>query len=138
MEAPAPPRSLVEKPMTIGRLAKATGTQVETIRFYEREGLMSEGARTDANYRLYVDAHVNRLAFIRQCRLLDMPLDEIRTLLRFRDKPRKSADATELLTTRIAEVAQRIRDLKRLQAELKDLHVESAGTSSALPTRRNR
>lgn len=123
--------------MTIGRLAKATGTQVETIRFYEREGLMPEGARTDANYRLYIDEHVHRLFFIRQCRLLNVPLDEIRTLLRVRDMPSKYPDAARLLTTHIVEVARRIRDLKRLQAELKDLGVHSAGRGSTSSKRRS-
>ncbi|MDO8942015.1 MAG: MerR family transcriptional regulator [Desulfobacterales bacterium] len=112
--------------MRIGELAKATATQVETIRFYEREGLLSEGARTDANYRLYAEAHVDRLAFIRQCRLLDMPLEEIRTLLRFKDNPRKSAEAGKLLTECLVCAAGRIQELKRLQAELKELHAQSA------------
>lgn len=116
--------------MRIGQLAKATGTQVETIRFYEREGLLLEGARTDANYRLYADAHADRLAFIRQCRLLDLPLEEIRTLLRFRDKPAKSDDVSELLTTCIKRAVGRRQDLKRLEEELKVLHVQSARARS--------
>lgn len=112
--------------MRIGQLAKATGTQVETIRFYELEGLLSEGARTDANYRLYAAAHVDRLAFIRRCRLLDMPLDEIRTLLRIRDRPGKSQAMDVMLTTCIELATARIQELKRLQAELKVLHAQSA------------
>ncbi len=67
--------------MKIGALADATGTPVETIRFYEREGLMPPPARAANNYRLYLPAHVERLAFIRQCRSLDMTLDEIERLL---------------------------------------------------------
>lgn len=113
--------------MKIGQLAKATGTQVETIRFYEREGLLSEGARTHANYRLYADAHVDRLAFIRQCRLLDMPLDDIRALLRFRDNPRRSAEADQLLTQCLARVAENLRELARLKAALRGLQGNSAG-----------
>jgi DNA-binding transcriptional MerR regulator len=53
-------------------------TQVETIRYYEREGLLPEAARTGGNYRIYGDAHAARLSFIRHCRGLDMTLDEIR------------------------------------------------------------
>ena len=64
--------------MKIGALAEATGTPVETIRFYEREGLLPPPARAENNYRLYLPIHVERLAFVRQCRGLDMTLDEIR------------------------------------------------------------
>ncbi len=60
--------------MKIGQLAKATGTQVENIRFYETEGLLPKALRTDSNYRVYDDTHVSRLAFIRHCRSLDMTL----------------------------------------------------------------
>lgn len=63
--------------MKIGELAKATDCAVETIRYYEREQLLPEPARTDGNYRLYTQAHVEWLTFIRNCRTLDMTLDEI-------------------------------------------------------------
>ena len=66
--------------MRIGNLAEATGTPVETIRFYEREGLIPAAQRSDNNYRMYTAAHAERLAFIRHCRNLDMTLDENRTL----------------------------------------------------------
>lgn len=111
--------------MKIGDLAKATGTQAETIRYYEREGLLAEPARTDANYRRYDDTHVARLSFIRHCRSLDMTLDEIRALLRFKDDPAANCEAVnELLDEHIDHVAERIRELKRLQAELKDLRAQ--------------
>lgn len=73
--------------MKIGELANLTQTQVETIRYYEREGLLPETARTGGNYRIYGDAHAARLSFIRHCRGLDMTLDEIRILLHFKDAP---------------------------------------------------
>ena len=73
--------------LKIGELAKRTGCLVETIRYYEREGLLLEPARSEGNYRLYTDIHVERLQFIRHCRVLDMTLEEIRNLLRFRDAP---------------------------------------------------
>jgi len=60
--------------MKIGELAKATHTQVETIRYYEREGLLPETPRTEGNYRVYGSEHVERLSFIRHCRGLDMTL----------------------------------------------------------------
>ncbi len=73
--------------MKIGELASHAGAQVETIRYYEREGLLPETARTDGNYRIYGPTHAERLRFIRNCRSLDMTLDEIRLLLRFKDSP---------------------------------------------------
>ena len=111
--------------MRIGNLATATGTPVETIRFYEREGLIPAAQRSDNNYRVYTAAHADRLAFIRHCRNLDMTLDEIRTLLRFKDAP--SADCGEvnaLLDEHIGHVAQRIRELRALEGHLKSLRAQ--------------
>ena len=108
--------------MKIGELARATQTQVETIRFYEREGLLAQTARTDGNYRIYGQAHAERLAFIRHCRGLDMTLDEIRTLLRFKDAPTDNCgEVNTLLDEHIGHVAQRIRELRALERQLKGL-----------------
>ena len=113
--------------MKIGELAKATQTQAETIRYYEREGLLPEAARTDANYRVYDESHVQRLAFIRHCRSLDMTLGEIRTLLDFKDAPDEScADINALLDEHIGHVAGRIRELKALEKDLKLLREQCA------------
>ena len=65
--------------LKIGEVAKRTGCLVETIRYYEREGLLLEPARSEGNYRLYTDIHVDRLQFIRHCRVLDMTLEEFGT-----------------------------------------------------------
>ena len=108
--------------MRIGNLAEATGTPVETIRFYEREGLIPAALRTDNNYRQYSAAHADRLAFIRHCRNLDMTLDEIRSLLRLRDSPPKDCgEVNALLDDHIGHVAQRIRELRVLEKDLKAL-----------------
>lgn len=108
--------------LKIGELASRTGCQVETIRYYEREGLLPEPARTDSNYRLYNDTHVDHLTFIRHCRSLDMALDEIRTLLKFRDAPEQNwGDVNALLDEHIGHVAGRIAQLKTLEAQLKKL-----------------
>ncbi|MES2785739.1 MAG: Cd(II)/Pb(II)-responsive transcriptional regulator [Pseudomonadota bacterium] len=108
--------------MKIGQLAKATGTQVENIRFYETEGLLPKAPRTDSNYRVYDDTHVSRLAFIRHCRSLDMTLAEIKVLLRFKDSPEQTCEEVNaLLDEHIGHVAARIRELKELQTELKGL-----------------
>ena len=108
--------------MRIGDLAESTGTAVETIRFYEREGLIPAAQRADNNYRVYTASHAERLAFIRHCRNLDMTLDEIRTLLRLRDTPPKDCgEVNVLLDEHIGHVAQRIRELRALEKELKAL-----------------
>lgn len=108
--------------MRIGELAGATGTQVETIRFYERQGLLPEAGRTGANYRVYDDSHVERLSFIRHCRSLDMTLDEIRVLLRFKDAPEADCgEVNALLDEHIGHVTARIRALTALETQLKAL-----------------
>ena len=108
--------------MKIGELAKAAHTQVETIRYYEREGLLPETPRTEGNYRVYGSEHVDRLSFIRHCRGLDMTLDEIRVLLRFKDSPHENcAQVNDLLDEHIDHVAARIKELKALERQLKTL-----------------
>lgn len=108
--------------MKIGALAEATGTPVETIRFYEREGLLPSPARADNNYRMYLPVHAERLAFIRQCRNLDMTLDEVRALIRLRESPAQDCgDVDALLDEHIGHVAQRIRELRALEKDLKAL-----------------
>jgi Cd(II)/Pb(II)-responsive transcriptional regulator len=108
--------------LKIGELAKRTDCQVETVRFYERQGLLPEPSRTEGNYRLYGERHVERLSFIRHCRSLDMTLDEIRTLLKFRDAPEKNcSDVNALLDAHIGHVAARIAELKLLEKQLTEL-----------------
>ena len=106
--------------MKIGELSSATDTSVETIRYYEREGLLPAPARTEGNFRLYDASHATRLGFIRACRALDMNLDEIRVLLRFRDGSHDDCgEVNSLLDEHIEHVEQRIRELRKLS---KDLH----------------
>ena len=108
--------------MKIGELATATDCAVETIRYYEREGLLPEPARRESNYRLSTQAHVERLTFIRNCRTLDMTLDEIRSLLRLRDSPEGQCDSVNaLIDAHIAHVQARIDGLQALQAQLLEL-----------------
>jgi Cd(II)/Pb(II)-responsive transcriptional regulator len=114
--------TILEAHMKIGELAHRTNTQVETIRFYEREGLLSEPGRSESNYRIYGDEHAERLAFIRHCRGLDMTLDEIRVLLRFKDAPTENCrEVNELLDEHISHVAERVVELRQLEKQLKKL-----------------
>jgi Cd(II)/Pb(II)-responsive transcriptional regulator len=113
---------LMSNSLKIGELAKRTGSQVETIRYYEREGLLPEPGRSEGNYRLYSDTHLERLLFIRHCRSLDMTLEEIRSLLTFRDAPDDNCgEVNALLDEHIQHVAKRIKELKLLQKNLRGL-----------------
>lgn len=108
--------------MKISELASQTNTPVETIRYYERGGLLPSPARTAGNYRVYDDSHKERLSFIRYCRNLDMSLEEVRVLLLFKDTPSENCQAVnELLDEHIGHVAQRIRELRQLEKELRAL-----------------
>jgi Cd(II)/Pb(II)-responsive transcriptional regulator len=108
--------------MKIGELANLTGVQVETIRHYERGGLLPHTKRSEGNYRVYDESHRQRLSFIRHCRSLDMTLDEIRVLLRFRDAPTENCgEVNALLDEHIGHVARRVNELRQLEIQLKAL-----------------
>ena len=108
--------------MAVGALARATDCPVETIRYYERESLLPEPARSEGNYRLYTQAHVERLTFIRNCRTLDMTLEEIQRLLALRDLPHEScAGINSLVDEHIEHVQARIDSLQALRAQLTEL-----------------
>jgi Cd(II)/Pb(II)-responsive transcriptional regulator len=108
--------------MKIGELAKLTDCQVETVRYYEREGLLPPPARSDGNYRVYTQAHVERLTFIRNCRSLDMTLEEIRSLLSLRDSPQDQCEnVNALIDEHIQHVNARVASLQALQTQLLEL-----------------
>ena len=108
--------------MKIGELAERSDCLVETIRYYERIGLLAAPERLTNNYRAYNEQHAERLLFIRHCRALDMTLDEIRTLLDFRDRPKQNCiGVNELLDKHIGHVVGRIRSLSALETQLRDL-----------------
>ncbi|MFN0184112.1 MAG: Cd(II)/Pb(II)-responsive transcriptional regulator [Aquabacterium sp.] len=118
--------------MKIGELALAAQTQVETIRFYEREVLLPQAPRSEGNYRLYGLEHVEQLAFVRHCRSLDMRLDEIRVLLRFKDAPQaECGEVNALPDDHIGHVATRSRELRQLERQLKALREQCFGVRSA-------
>lgn len=110
------------KTLKIGAVAEASGTPIETIRFYEREGLLAPARRTESNYRTYGAEDVERLRFIRRCRSLDMALPEIRSLLVIADRPTQDCEAINaILEEHIGHVATRIRELLALEKALKQL-----------------
>jgi len=105
--------------MKIGELAKATATKVETVRFYEKAGLLPPPARTGANYRSYGREHLQRLSFIRRARDLGFSLDAVRELLALADDREKPCGAVDsIASVHLAEVERKIADLAAMRHEL--------------------
>ena len=108
--------------MRIGELARLTGTETVTIRYYEKQGLMPPPARSDSNYRIYNDSHRERLLFIRHCRAMDISLEEVATLLECREQPTMSCtNVNRMIDSHVAQVQRQIQDLQRLEIQLKQL-----------------
>jgi Cd(II)/Pb(II)-responsive transcriptional regulator len=117
--------------LKIGQLAQRVGCHVETIRYYEREGLLPKPKRSSGNYRLYSERYVERLLFIRRCRSLGMTLKEVDRLLRLREKPEGSCNQVNwLLDAHIAAVTLRVAELQLLQKHLKKLRRLCVATRS--------
>lgn len=105
--------------MKIGELSRATGTNIETIRYYERIGLLPAPHRTAANYRSYGEPHRARLAFVRHSRDLGFTIDEIRSLLDLSDDPgRDCSEADRIASRHLEQVEDKIAQLTRLRDEL--------------------
>ena len=105
----------------IGTLSKGTGCKVETIRYYERSGLLPAPARSPGGYRLYGTEHLKRLAFVRRARSLGFSIDEVRRLLDLADHHRRPcAEARRVAASHLEDVRARIADLKVMEGVLKD------------------
>ena len=108
--------------MQIGELAQVAQTTVETVRYYEKAGLLPATARTAGNFRVYGTAHLERLRFIRNCRALDMSHEEIHTLLGLADQPAAGCGAINaVFDQHMAHVDERIRELLQLKQQLAGL-----------------
>jgi DNA-binding transcriptional MerR regulator len=108
--------------MKISELSQATGVDVDTIRYYEKAGLLPAPARQSNGYRHYDAAHLQRLAFVRHCRALDMPLADVRSLLEVVDgRPGAGASAESLVTGQLARVRARLKSLRALERQLAEL-----------------
>jgi Cd(II)/Pb(II)-responsive transcriptional regulator len=117
--------------MKIGELAQRADCDVQTVRFYEREGLLEEPARTGSGYRSYDESHLTRLNLIRHCRSIDIPLSEVRQLLVFAATPDRScAQVDDLLDGHIALVKGRIAALRALEKQLVALRKTCDGDTS--------
>lgn len=108
--------------LTIGRLARATGCKVPTIRYYEKIGLLPEPGRSSGNTRLYDADHLARLGFIQHCRELGFPQAAIRELLELSDHPDHScATVTDIARAHLDDVNRRIARLAALKTELQSM-----------------
>lgn len=105
--------------MKIGELAARAGSNPETIRYYERIGMLPEPARTEGNYRDYGADHVARLSFIRHARTLGFELSDIRTLIDLADQPDQDCAAVDRITRGHLQIVEaKIAQLAALKSEL--------------------
>ncbi|MCP4563887.1 MAG: helix-turn-helix domain-containing protein [Bosea sp.] len=103
--------------LTIGKLADLAGVNLETVRYYERIGLMPEPGRTAGGYRSYEDRHVRRLSFIRRSRELGFRIEEIKALLALAEPDQTScAEVRALTMAHLDDVRAKIADLRRLES----------------------
>src|SRR5499425_2399620 len=106
--------------IAIGQLSKHTGTNVETIRYYERVGLLAAPARSSGGYRLYRTEHLKRLNFVRRARALGFSIGEVRTLLRLADERKRPCVQVRVVAeAHLKDVRAKIADLRRMERVLK-------------------
>lgn len=105
--------------MKIGEIAQRSGCDIETIRYYEREGLLAMPAREANGYRRYNEGHLAQLYFIRHCRSLDISLQDVRTLLNFKSNPELACDeVNQLIDNQIHRIHQQAESLRLLEQQL--------------------
>jgi Cd(II)/Pb(II)-responsive transcriptional regulator len=108
--------------MKIGELSKKSDCSVQTIRYYEKEGLLTKPERSEGNYRLYSNKNLRELEFVKHCRNLDISLIDIKRLNELKGKPDEScASVNKLIEQQLELVNKRIRELKALKAELQQM-----------------
>jgi len=108
--------------LTIGKIARRASLGIETVRFYEKQGLLLEPQRSESNYRLYPEEEVARLNFIKRAKGLGFSLKEIRELLQLHDNPRATkGEVRQKTEAKIADIQAKINDLSRMLAALETL-----------------
>jgi MerR family transcriptional regulator, mercuric resistance operon regulatory protein len=124
---------VAEERLSIGALSERTGCSVETIRYYERIGLLPAPPRTEGGQRSYTDAHVRRLAFALRVRGLDFPLTGVRELLRFAEGAAPDPAAVrEMTSAHLQQVQAKIAELQRIAYQLETLLKAGSGGDSAV------
>ena len=121
----------------MGVLASEAGCKVETVRYYEKIGLMPEPSRSEGGHRLYALDHVKRMIFIRKCRKLGFSIEQVKNMLRFIDEPNHACGEVKAMAMQqAAEVKQKIKELKRLESALysmADQCVEEKSSAKGCP-----
>lgn len=118
--------------LTIGKLSKMAGVTNDTVRFYERYGLIDPASRSDSNYRLYHKEDARRLRFIRRAKELGFTLNEIKDLLALSQDPKATkADIKNKTEHKIEDIKRKIQDLARIQSALEQLVETCTGHGSA-------
>ncbi len=117
-----------QKTLTIGRIAAQADVGIDTIRFYERRGLLPEPERTASGYRLYTADIVRRLDFIRRAKDLGFTLEEIIALLGLQDTRGSKAAVKELTRRKLEQIENKMQDLARMSDVLRALEHDCAGT----------
>ncbi|MCA0450473.1 MAG: helix-turn-helix domain-containing protein [Proteobacteria bacterium] len=113
---------------TIGHVARSAGCTVQAVRYYEQAGLLPRPERSNGNQRLYGNAEIRRLTFIRHARELGFTLDAIRDLLSLSDSPERSCEAADAIArAQLIEVERRIENLKALKIELRRMVAQCSG-----------
>jgi MerR family mercuric resistance operon transcriptional regulator len=116
--------------LSIGKLSQQSGVNIETIRYYEKIGVMPAPGRSAGGFRIYEPDHLKRLSFVRRGRLLGFSLDEIRSLLRLVDgHGHTCAEVHALMLSHLAEIRRKIRDLRRLQRAMAEMAARCSGES---------
>ena len=114
--------------LTIGQVARRVGIGIETIRFYERKGLIEEPPRRESGYRQYGEEDIERLVFIQHAKTLGFSLKEINELLSIRSRPdANSREIKEIASAKLADIDNKIDLLKRMQQTLKKLVAQCPG-----------
>ena len=116
--------------LTIGKAANAAGVSIDTVRFYEREGLLPSVRRSASGYRLYSQGDVDRLRFVRRAKGLGFALGDIRDLLRLQDNKGKRREVKSVAERRLADLDQRLAELSALRTALASLVESCSGQGS--------
>lgn len=112
---------------TIGRLAKRANVGIDTVRFYERRGLLPEPTRSPSGYRLYQTDSIDRIRFIRRAKELGFTLNEIELLLKLQDQGGPKTEVRDLTRNKISQIDANIRDLQKIRSALQDLSDRCTG-----------
>jgi len=118
----------MDKLVTIGKAASLTGVSAKMIRYYEEIGVLKQASRTDAGYRLYNQAQLQQLGFIRRARNLGFSMTEIQSLLKFwLDSGRESRQVKELALSHLQDINEKIAELEQMRGVLQQLADECGG-----------